>query len=210
MTVLDVDRGVSMWRLTAAALATGVVGGTCTAGLALIMGGADVVPAAAFLAYVVPVLLVALIGWRLVAGSAPPVRWIAGATAAGTLLITAVQVLPHLDFRPGDAGQIGEAATAAVIYGSLYGLIAAGGAIVILVPIVLAVRTAIPWSAVRMLITLAVMIGTGMFAFLVTGALGDPAPTGMAVALAGAGAVLACSRTGLPAPRIPADGPPER
>ncbi|SDT21024.1 hypothetical protein [Actinoplanes derwentensis] len=193
--LISVDRGVRVWRLAGVALVTGVLGGTATGALAVTMGGTDVVPAAFTLAIAVPVLLVALIGWRLLAtGPAPAGRWIAAVAALGVLLITAVQTIPHLDFRAGDGAQVAEAAAAGAFYGSLFGLIAAAGAIVLLVPVVLALRTRVSGSAMRALVTVAVLVGTAVFAYLVTDAMGVPVLTGMAAALAGTGALLATGK----------------
>ncbi len=180
---------VRVGRMAAAAVATGMIGGTATATLAVTMGGADTVPAALALAVVVPVLLGALIAWRLTADG-PGDRWLAAAAALGVLLITVVQVAPHLDFRPGDGAQILEAATIAVVFGSLYGLIAAVAAIVLLVPAVLVLRHRISRPRLRVMVTAVVMTGTAVFAYLVTDAMQAPALTGMATALAGVGAVI--------------------
>ncbi|WP_430791830.1 hypothetical protein [Actinoplanes sp. G11-F43] len=180
---------VRVGRMAAAAVATGMIGGTATATLAVTMGGADTVPAALALAVVVPVLLGALIAWRLTADG-PGDRWLAAAAALGVLLITVVQVALHLDFRPGDGAQILEAATIAVVFGSLYGLIAAVAAIVLLVPAVLVLRHRISRPRLRVMVTAVVMTGAAVFAYLVTDAMQAPALTGMATALAGVGAVI--------------------
>lgn len=194
MTTASVLVGdVRVGRMAGAALATGVLGGSATAVLTIVMAADGATPFAQGLAIAVPVLLAALIG-RDLRAAAPADRWLAVAAAAGCALITAVQVVPLAGFRAGDWAELGMLAVAAAIYGSLFGLMAALVAIVVMVPVVLVLRDRIGRAPLRLLVTVIVTGGTAAFAYLVTADMGAPVVTGMAAALAGTGAALGTRR----------------
>jgi hypothetical protein len=185
-------------RLAVAALAVGALGGMATACLTLLFGAAEVLPAARILAVALPLVLVALIGWRLVAATgqvrpAPSSGWIAGVGAVGVALIAVVQGWPLVGELNDDLGSSASAALAVVLYGTLFGLMAAAAAIVILVPAVLALRASrvrITLPGAQVLLTVVAMAVAAVFALLVTSEMDTPVLTGTAAALAGTGAVL--------------------
>ena len=187
-----------VFRLATAALAVGIVGGIATALLSILFGAADVSPAARILAIGLPLVLITAIGWRLAADagliqSAPSGRWIAGAAAASVVLIAAVQ---GWSGNGGlDDGIAGTAlvALAAVLYGTVFGLMPAVAIIVVLVPTLLLLRASrvrIALPSAQLLLTAIAMAVAAVFVLWVTAELHTEIVTGMAVALAGTGTVL--------------------
>lgn len=176
-------------RFALTALAIGVVGGAVTAALTVLFENTDS-PAGAVLAVGLPVLLVALIGWRL-AGirgvlRAPDGPWLAGIAALSVVVTVVVlgigQAEEFADDVPHNLG-----VTLLVLgYGAVVGALPAVAVIVVGVPVLLLVR------AVRsdVALTLTAMAVTCAFALRVGPDLGTGVVVGLATALAGAGAAF--------------------
>jgi hypothetical protein len=185
-------------RLAVAALGVGIVGGVATACLALLFGATDVSPAARILAIELPLVLVAMIGWRLVAatghlGSPPSGQLLGWVAVASVVLIAVVQGWSAIGGLDDDITATARAAVAVMVYGAVYGLMPAVAATVVLVPALLLlrasrVRIALPY--VQVLLTEFAMVVTVAFALWVTTEPRMHIVTGMATALAGTGAAL--------------------
>jgi hypothetical protein len=185
-------------RLAAAALGVGVVGGMLIACLSVLFGATDVSPAARVLAIAVPVVLVVLIGWRLAAvtglvRSSPSGRLLAWVAVAGVVLTAVVQGGPEVGALGDDIAHNAGVALAVLFYGAAFGMAAAVAGIVLGVPVLLLLRASrvwIPLPTAQVLLTAFAMAVTAVFALWVTRDLHTEIVTGMAVALAGVGAVL--------------------
>ncbi len=191
-------------RLAGAALATGIVGGILTAWLNVAFAATDVAPAARVLAGGLPLVLAALIGWRLAqaAGlveSAPSARCLAAVAVAGVAVTAGVQGWPEIGALDDDPAHNAGVALAVTFYGAVLGLMPAVGAIVVLLPIVLLLRASrapISLPGAQLLLTVPAVALTAVFALWVTRELwvtGEPDTAilaGTAAALAGTGAVL--------------------
>lgn len=182
-------------RLTGAALGAGIVGGVVTAWLSALFGSIDVSPVARVLLVGLPVVLVAMIGWRLVAvarraGSPPSGWWLGGVAVAGIALIMAAQAWPEA--QEFEASALGGALLFA-LFGAVYGMVPAAVTIVVLVPVLLLLRVSrvrVPLVAAQVLLTVVAIAVTAVFAQWVAASLGSGIVTGVAAALAGMGAVL--------------------
>lgn len=185
-------------RLTGAAVGVGVVGGMATACLAVLFAASDVPPAARMLAIGLPLVLIALIGWRLAhatghVGRAPSNRWIAAVAAAGIVLTAVAQGWPEIGGLDDDIAHNAGVALAVALYGAAAGLMPAVAAIVVTVPALLllrAFRTRITLPSVQVLLTVLAMTVTAVFALWATGAMDTRILTGTAAAIAGTGATL--------------------
>lgn len=185
-------------RLTGAAAGVGVVGGMATACLAVLFAASDVLPAARLLAIGLPLVLVALIGWRWAqvtghAGPAPSNRWIAAVAAAGVVLTAVAQGWSEIGGLDDDITHNAGVALAVVLYGAAAGLMPAVAAIVVTVPTLLLLRASrmpITLPAVQVVLTVLAMAVTAVFALWVTGEMDTRILTGTAAAIAGTGATL--------------------
>ena len=182
-------------RFAAATLGVGIVGGAVTAGLYVLHDLADS-PAGRFLAVGLPVLLIALTGWRLagvggLVGSVPDGRWLGGIAAAGVVLTAVV-------LGGSDAGGFADdvvhnlGVTALVLFlGALFGAAPALAVILVGVPALLVLgRGRIARPAAQVALTLFAMAVTGGFALWIAPELRAEVVVGVAVALAGTGAAL--------------------
>ncbi|GAA1639841.1 hypothetical protein [Actinoplanes couchii] len=189
--LIGVDRAMRIVRMTGTALVTGVAGGTVTAALTLLMAR-DVAPVALILGIVVPGLLAALIAGRIVLpGEALADRWIVAAGGAGALLI-AVSQAAATDTAV-TLSDLASGVAIAVVYGSVYGLIAAVPAIAVLVPVVLLLWARVTWRVLQSVVVVAVMAWTAAFTLLLGTETNIPATllACTAAVLAGIGAVHA-------------------
>ncbi len=186
------------FRVAIAALGIGIVGGMATAGLAVLFGGLEVSSAARLLAVVLPLVLVAMIGWRLTAagdpvGSTSSGLWLASTAAVGVVLLAVVQAWPEIGGLGDSVLHTTRLFAGVMLYGALFGSMTAAAAVAVLVPVLLLLRAArvrITLRGAQLLLTALPMVATAAAALLVTGELDAEIVTGTAAALAGAGAVL--------------------
>ncbi|WNV89759.1 hypothetical protein [Umezawaea sp. Da 62-37] len=181
-------------RLTAAALGVGAVGGMVVACLAALFGAHDISLPSQVTAVGLPLVLVAMIGWRLAAVTdrrSPPGKRFAQVTAVSVVLIAAVQAWPEFDWD--SAPGAGLMLIWLLLFGAAYGLVPAVVAAAVLVPAALLLRAArapISLRSAQVWLTAFAMLVTGAFALWVTTGMNAGIVTVMATALAGTGAVL--------------------
>ncbi len=194
-------------RLGVATLCVGVTAGASTAVLAVLLGAFDVSLAARVLAVQVPIVLAGMIAQRLAAYPAQLGRRLVWAALAGVVLIAAAQAWPEVGTFTADvrhatvsgglieyATRIGGQALAVSLLGALFGLMAATATFLVLAPTLMLMRTAhvrIGPRATTALATVVTLAVTTAFALPVTASVDAGLVTGVAAALAGAGAVVA-------------------
>ena len=196
-------------RLIGAASGTGIVVGVTLAVLYVLFVATDAIAAARILLVAVPVALIALVGWRLVAdmrgvGRAPANRWLVAAAATGAALLVAVQVLPRpvgseaLDlagYVTTDLPLTLQRVLGVLALGTYAGLFPglATGLLMIAVTYVLKwsrVQVRITVARAQLLLAVVAMVVTAVLAATLMSALDAAMLAFLAVALAGAGAVL--------------------
>ncbi|GAB7052310.1 hypothetical protein [Catenuloplanes indicus] len=196
--VATVRPGLLAGRITAAALLVGGIGGA-TAVLLIPVYAAPVTPAGGVLAVGVPVLLVALIVWRIAAETgraltAPPTHWIAWGIPAAVLLIMLAQMAPWL----ADADWQGVTEMPAVLFtGALIGWVAAAAALVVVVPLVLllrAFRARIGLLATQLTMTVFAAAATAAGTLAVTADIDGDAAAGVLAAITATVAAFAARR----------------
>jgi hypothetical protein len=173
-------------RLVAAALGIGVVGGMVMACLFVVFKAAGSTVTTA-LAIGLPLVLTTMIGWRLATGSSRRLGWIAG---TGVLVLVLVQGFPHAGEFVGDIAH-NAGVTLVAVLGGILGIAPALAAVVVLVPVLLALRSArapISLTFAQILVTGVAMAVTGAFSLWME--LGRVGLVGVAVALGGTGAVI--------------------
>ncbi len=194
-------------RLGVATLCVGVAGGASTAVLAVLLGASDVSLAARLLAVEVPIVLAGMIAQRLAAYPAPLGRRLVWAAVTGVVLIAAAQAWPEVGTFAGDvrhatvngelseyAARTGGQALAVSLLGALFGMMAATATLLLLAPTLMLMRAAdarIGPRATTALATVVTLAVTTAFALPVTASVDAGLVTGVAAALAGAGAVVA-------------------
>lgn len=185
-------------RTAVAALGVGVVGGMATAGLAVLFAGLEVSPAARLLAVVLPLVLVAMIGWRLTAagdpaGSTSSGPWLASSAAVGVVLTAVVQAWPEIGGLGDSVLDTVRVFSGVMLYGALFGVMTAAAAVAVLVPALLLLRASrvrVTLPGAQLLLTALPVVVAAASALWVTGELDAEIVTGTAAALAGTGAVL--------------------
>ncbi|MFI5936815.1 hypothetical protein [Actinoplanes sp. NPDC051494] len=191
-TLTDARPGPLALRLTAAALAVGAAGGVVTATLSVLFGATETTPTARILAIGLPFILFALIAWRLAAPTTASGRWLTGATVAGVTLTAVAQGWTEMGGL--DVDLIGSAALIffVALYGAAFGLAPAVLVLAVVVPALLLLRTTrvrVTLPSAQLLLTTFAMAVTAVFALWITTEMNTAIITGLAAALAGAGAV---------------------
>ncbi|WP_051799970.1 hypothetical protein [Catenuloplanes japonicus] len=181
-------------RLVATMLGIGVIGGSALVGLTLLFAASDVVPIARVLAIGAPAVLLVLIVWRL-AGRAPGPsgRWLTVSAAVGPALIGIAQAWP-LFSEDFDVRYVPGGVLVVVLYGTMFGVIAALAAAVAVIPVVLLVRLVparIGSSAVRIALVAAAMVMPVVIPLLLFDGMAEPLALGMTSAVVGVAAILA-------------------
>ncbi|MCS7478394.1 hypothetical protein ACFFQW_09960 [Umezawaea endophytica] len=182
-------------RIATAALAVGIVGGMISAYLAVLFAAATATPVARVLALGLPLVLVAMIGWRLAAvtddGAPRSGKVLVWTAYAAVGLIAVAQAWAEIDGFHLDGvfrGTLG-----ASLYGILFGLMPAAVAAIVLIPTALALhaaRSRISLRAAQVGLTVVAMLVTGAFDLWATADMHSGNVTGMAAALAGTGVAL--------------------
>ncbi len=185
-------------RTAIAALGVGVVGGMATGGLTALFGGLEDSSAARLLAVVLPLVLVAMIGWRLTAagdpvGSTSSGLWLASSAAVGVVLLAVVQAWSEIGGLGDSVLDTVRVFSGVMLYGALFGAMTAAAAVAVLVPVLLLLRASRVRTTLRgaqLLLTALPVVVTAASALWVTGELDAGIVTGTAAALAGTGAAL--------------------
>ncbi|GAB7042421.1 MULTISPECIES: hypothetical protein [Catenuloplanes] len=207
--LFDLRPGLLVSRIVAAALTVGAVGGAATIMFIAVYADVGATPAGLVLAVAVPAVLLALTAWQVAAESgrvtrAPHRRRLAWTVSASVLLVMAAQLGPRTS--DVDWNDFTETPSMALL-GAIVGVVAAGAALLVLLPLVLLLRLVRPRTGLlfaQLSMTVVATAGTaGCVGAVAVDIPGCGPVVGLAASVSGIVAAV-IARPVLSAPHVPA------